>query len=759
MNNRRHSHDLKPESAPIVAEPARFEPRPFSAQDHHAVLSVQPHAAPAGVGHDFGQVQSPATPLHIQAKLMVGAAGDQHEQAADHAASQLDAQTNQRHQTIQAKALTAGPDMAVQQGANQAGSRSGQALIDHASAHIVQRRSVEVVQRKANNTGMPDNLKSGIENLSGISLEHVKVHYGSSKPAQLNALAYAQGSDIYVASGQEKHLPHEAWHVVQQAQGRVQPTMQMGDAGVAVNDDAGLEREADAMGVKALATAAPVAGAPEQKPLLAGASAPVQLKKLATMGGTFDTGQYEAITGPIEVKGADHTQDVGGVIDMSFISNAGVDGSFGIVQTGKAIRNKQPDYNKDRTDLKERMQDASGADPGRFMDRSKFKENPIFGLQNQKGLLGGMEGGLGTDFTSNRDALATRGGRDTVIVKEADEENHDISDVGGKVGNRISPAIATPASMRDEPARTRHLLADHTTGDAIRMEFETAALVLDGTMEGTYLGSVQWGFEIGQADQHGKPLPFEIVSMGTPTPAFMESANAWNDQAIVNTGGSNTTPSLPLHTTNHAPDLELQKLMADQSADKEDKIQALQKRIALLTVAQSAMDPALMLKLQETVADATLKFNQAKVAIDLIKQQRKTLAETIDPLRADRQAAGKKKDAGQTTLDTATSDLDRIGNKTPFYKARKLKDAAALKLATDKMAELDLALVAARAAVTKAETDVTNLDKSAAGFNKSDAVMEHREARIQLQNEKADLGNISFELAHLLKALDTLQSA
>jgi hypothetical protein len=79
----------------------------------------------------------------------------------------------------------------------------------------------------------------------------VKVHYNSSQPAQLNALAYAQGTDIHVAPGQEQHLPHEAWHVVQQAQGRVKPTMQMKD-GVPVNDDVGLEREADVMGQKAL---------------------------------------------------------------------------------------------------------------------------------------------------------------------------------------------------------------------------------------------------------------------------------------------------------------------------------------------------------------------------------------------------------------------------------------------------------------------------------------------------------------------------
>jgi hypothetical protein len=104
------------------------------------------------------------------------------------------------------------------------------------------------VQR--NNTGLPDNLKSGMENLSGMSLDHVKVHYNSAKPAAVQAHAYAQGSDIHLGSGQEKHLPHELGHVVQQAQGRVKPTTSIG--GMAVNDNAGLESEADVMGAKAL---------------------------------------------------------------------------------------------------------------------------------------------------------------------------------------------------------------------------------------------------------------------------------------------------------------------------------------------------------------------------------------------------------------------------------------------------------------------------------------------------------------------------
>lgn len=113
-----------------------------------------------------------------------------------------------------------------------------------------------VIQKKENKTGLPENLKSGIESLSGMSMEHVKVHYNSPQPAQLNAHAYAQGSDIHISAGQEQYLPHEAWHVVQQAQGRVKPTVQMKE-GVPVNDDTGLEHEADVMGAKAIQMVSP----------------------------------------------------------------------------------------------------------------------------------------------------------------------------------------------------------------------------------------------------------------------------------------------------------------------------------------------------------------------------------------------------------------------------------------------------------------------------------------------------------------------
>ena len=107
------------------------------------------------------------------------------------------------------------------------------------------------VQKKENNTGLPDGLKSGVENLSGVSLDDVKVHTNSDQPAQMQAHAFAQGTDIHVAPGQEQHLPHEAWHVVQQKQDRVKPTSQMKEK-IPVNDDKGLEHEADVMGIKSL---------------------------------------------------------------------------------------------------------------------------------------------------------------------------------------------------------------------------------------------------------------------------------------------------------------------------------------------------------------------------------------------------------------------------------------------------------------------------------------------------------------------------
>lgn len=102
------------------------------------------------------------------------------------------------------------------------------------------------VERKPNKTGIPDRLKAVIEHFSGLSLDEVRVHYNSEKPAAVDAHAYTEGLNIYIAPGQEKHLAHEVWHVVQQMRKKL-PATETKD-GTKINKDPKMEEDAAQMG-------------------------------------------------------------------------------------------------------------------------------------------------------------------------------------------------------------------------------------------------------------------------------------------------------------------------------------------------------------------------------------------------------------------------------------------------------------------------------------------------------------------------------
>lgn len=101
----------------------------------------------------------------------------------------------------------------------------------------------EEQKEQQNLTGIPDSLLRRAETKAGMSLADVRVHYNASEPAKVGALAYTQGTDVFVGPGQERYLPHELGHVVQQKLGRVVPTTEIN--GLPVNDDEKLEKEAD----------------------------------------------------------------------------------------------------------------------------------------------------------------------------------------------------------------------------------------------------------------------------------------------------------------------------------------------------------------------------------------------------------------------------------------------------------------------------------------------------------------------------------
>ena len=154
-----------------------------------------------------------------------------------------------------------------------------------------------------NRTGIPDQLRASIEALSGVDMSGVRVHRNSAKPAQLNALALAQGADIHLGPGQERHLPHEAWHVVQQAQGRVKPTLQT--QGTSINDDTALEHEADVMGRRALQKRSTAQVTTDlAQPESASSGEPAQMFQVGLVPTTaWRTGHITVDYGPVRVLG------------------------------------------------------------------------------------------------------------------------------------------------------------------------------------------------------------------------------------------------------------------------------------------------------------------------------------------------------------------------------------------------------------------------------------------------------------------------
>lgn len=102
----------------------------------------------------------------------------------------------------------------------------------------------------SNLTGIPTQMKLDFEQHSGLSFDDVRVHYGSEKPERVQALAYTQGTDVYLGPGQERCLPHELGHIIQQKSRAIPVTQQWN--GLPFNADPAMEAQADAFASGAL---------------------------------------------------------------------------------------------------------------------------------------------------------------------------------------------------------------------------------------------------------------------------------------------------------------------------------------------------------------------------------------------------------------------------------------------------------------------------------------------------------------------------
>lgn len=127
-------------------------------------------------------------------------------------------------------------------------------MYEHAVKEKTEKKSINTVSQqqncstgRENNTGIPTQLKERMEESTGLSFDDVCVHYNSVLPAKLDALAYTKGNQVKISPGQERHLPHELGHVVQQKLGVVRANA-IYAGGVAMNTDASLEQQADELG-------------------------------------------------------------------------------------------------------------------------------------------------------------------------------------------------------------------------------------------------------------------------------------------------------------------------------------------------------------------------------------------------------------------------------------------------------------------------------------------------------------------------------
>ncbi|MEO6327904.1 MAG: hypothetical protein ABIO55_03190, partial [Ginsengibacter sp.] len=138
------------------------------------------------------------------------------------------------------------------------------------------------------------------------------------------------------------------------------------------------------------------------------------------------------------------------------------------------------------------------------------------------------------DFTNPMYATGSAGAADTL----KDTPTPDLKGWGqhgwryiDKAGNEQKQM----ATLHDTPTRP-------VTGKNSGQVFETTAVAIEGVQEGTYYGSVSWGWE---TDAGGKfsVVPIAVTSKAAPTERFFKAAEGWNKSTQLGTIKTDATPT------------------------------------------------------------------------------------------------------------------------------------------------------------------------------------------------------------------------
>lgn len=258
------------------------------------------------------------------------------------------------------------------------------------------------------------------------------------------------------------------------------------------------------------------------------------LRAVATNGGTFDTTTY-APSG----NGTTVGNRVGANIVLDFTPNdLVVADHIGLTQTVKTLSSSTaggPVNNPSFVGARNQSLSLNGPgqDTGRAIDQGDPagastlpNTNPMYAVDNSPGHVS----------ATLTDVLPPAGGG------------------FGQHGHRKQRPDGTfdvgHATLADGPRRNIQF-----AGQEWRHSFEATALVLDGPMANTYLGSVAWGWKCDAAGTvTTDPNPITLVRAGAPTSDFMAAAAQWNSATFTDptTGIAHNTVDLPTTTVDSA---------------------------------------------------------------------------------------------------------------------------------------------------------------------------------------------------------------
>lgn len=146
------------------------------------------------------------------------------------------------------------------------GLRDGKLRRNEASSSLLPAPLNEDTPSTRNRTGLPEAAKSGIELLSGISMDDVRVHYNSERAADLASRPRAECRHPCRTRPGAARLPRSLARC--SAGSGAYHAHEADKRGAPVNEDESLEHDADVMGARAIGSGAhSAAPAEEQKPV------------------------------------------------------------------------------------------------------------------------------------------------------------------------------------------------------------------------------------------------------------------------------------------------------------------------------------------------------------------------------------------------------------------------------------------------------------------------------------------------------------